>query len=89
MQEEAAEVAREEVAQEVWEEVTQEMQVEVARQEETWRTQEEESPVLPLPQESPLGAPQNNSKKRGRCGRGRKWKYRYARLNIDMLDWIS
>ncbi|CAB4385316.1 unnamed protein product [Rhizophagus irregularis] len=52
------------------EEAAQEVQKEVARQEETRRTQEE-SPVLPLQQESPLEAPQNSQKK-GRCGRGRK-----------------
>jgi hypothetical protein len=49
------------------------VQEEIVRQEETRRTREEESPVLPPPQESPLEkAPQNSPKKRGRRGRGRK-----------------
>ncbi|PKY61196.1 hypothetical protein RhiirA4_485840, partial [Rhizophagus irregularis] len=63
LQEEAVNEVQEEAAQEVQEEAAQEVQEEVARQEETRRTQEE-SPVLPLQQESPLEAPQNSQKKR-------------------------
>jgi hypothetical protein len=60
------------------------VQEEIVWREETRRTQEEESPVLPPPQESPLEkAPQNSPKKRGRRGRGRKWKI----YDIMLVDW--
>ncbi|POG69174.1 hypothetical protein GLOIN_2v1480211 [Rhizophagus irregularis DAOM 181602=DAOM 197198] len=76
VQEEAAQEVQEEAAQKVQEEVAQEVQKEVARQEETRRTQEE-SPVLPLQQESPLEAPQNSQKKKKDVEEVENEKYRY------------